>query len=182
MNAERRRSLRLLGAGIATATLAAPVLVSVVHPPALPEPRFESMGAALRTLEQLKAAPARMSGAWDLPHVLHHVAQSIEYSMSAFPQPKPAWFQATLGSYAFALFNARGQMSHGLDEPIPGAPAIAQGQPLAPAVDHAMAALQAFERHSGALAPHFAYGSLDKAAYARAHLMHLANHWRALQA
>ncbi len=182
MNAERRRSLRQLGAGIAVATLAAPVVVSVVHPAALREARFGSMDAALRTLDQLKAEPARMTGAWDLAHVLHHVAQSIEFSMTAFPQPKPAWFQATLGSYAFALFNARGLMTHNLDEPIPGAPAIAQGQPLAPAVDHAIAALQAFERHTGTLAPHFAYGSLDKAAYARAHLMHLANHWSLLQA
>ncbi len=182
MDAERRRSLRLLGAGIATATLAAPVVVSVLHPGALTQDKFASVGAALQTLEQLKTQTARMAGAWDLPHVLHHVAQSIEFSMTAFPQLKPAWFQATLGSYAFALFNARGQMAHGLDEPIPGAPAIAQGQPLAPAVDHAIAALQAFERHTGTLAPHFAYGSLDKAAYARAHLMHLANHCSALQA
>jgi len=182
MNAERRRSLRLLGAGIATATLAAPVVVSAVHPAPLREPRFASVNDALRTLGALKAEPARMAGAWDLPHVLHHVAQSIEFSLTAFPRPKPAWFQATLGSYAFALFDARGQMTHGLDEPVPGAADIAQGQALVPAVDHAIAALQAFERHTGALAPHFAYGSLDKPAYARAHLMHLANHWSLLQA
>ena len=182
MNAERRQSLRMLGAGIATATLAAPAVVSVLHPGALSQEKFASLGAALQTLGQLKTHAPRMTGAWDLPHVLHHVAQSIEFSLTAFPQNKPAWFQATLGSYAFALFNARGQMSHRLDEPIPGAPGIAQGQPLAPAVDHAIAALQAFERHASALAPHFAYGSLDKAAYARAHQMHLANHWSLLQA
>ncbi|HKX43245.1 MAG TPA: DUF1569 domain-containing protein, partial [Burkholderiaceae bacterium] len=104
-------------------------------------------------------------------------AQSVEYSMSGFPATKPAWFRASLGSYAWALFNARGQMSHSLSEAIPGAPAIAQGLPLAPAVDRAVAALQAFERHQGALAPHFAYGGLSKADYTRAHLMHLANHW-----
>jgi hypothetical protein len=68
-------------------------------------------------------------------------------------------------------------MTHSLNEPIPGAPELAQGQPLGPAIDHAIAALQAFERHDGALAPHFAYGALDKPAYTRAHLMHLANHW-----
>jgi hypothetical protein len=34
----------------------------------------------------------------------------------------------------------------------------------------------AFEAHAGPLAPHFAYGELDKAQYTRAHLMHLANH------
>ena len=118
-----------------------------------------------------------MTGAWDLPHVLHHAAQSIEYSIGGFPQPKPAWFRASVGSYAFALFNARGQMTHNLSEPIPGAPDIAQGQPLDAAIDHAMAALQAFDHHAAALAPHFAYGALDKPDYARAHLMHLANHW-----
>ena len=94
----------------------------------------------------------------------------------------PSWFRATLGPYAFAVFNARGRMMHDLSEPIPGAPDIAAGQPLLPAVDHAIAALQAFEQHTSALAPHFAYGALDKAAYARAHLMHLANHWDALKA
>ena len=182
MDAERRRSLRLLGAGIATATLAAPVVVSAVHPGALRTERFGSMSEALQTLQQVKAQVPRLTGAWDLPHVLHHIAQSIEFSITAFPQPKPAWFQATLGAYAFALFNARGRMTHGLAEPIPGGADIAQGQPLALAVDHAVDALQAFDRHTGALAPHFAYGALDKAAYTRAHLMHLANHWDLLQA
>jgi len=118
-----------------------------------------------------------MTGAWDLAHVLHHAAQSIEYSIGGFPDLKPAWFRASVGAYVFALFNARGQMAHSLSEPIPGAPEIAQGQPLGPAIDHAIAALQAFDRHAGALAPHFAYGALSKPDYTRAHLMHLANHW-----
>jgi Protein of unknown function (DUF1569) len=148
-----------------------------VHPAPLDSERFGSIGAALAMLEQLKTGPLRMTGAWDLPHVLHHTAQSIEYSIGGFPSPKPAWFRATLGSYAFAVFNARGQMTHNLAEPIPGAPDIAQGQPLGPAIDHIGAALQAFDRHAGVLAPHFAYGALDKPAYTRAHLMHLANHW-----
>ena len=181
MNAERRRSLRLLGAGIATATLAAPVLVSVLHPSAVSAERFASVGAAMQTLERLKTRAPRMHGGWDLPHVLHHVAQSIEFSMTGFPAPKPAWFRATLGPYAFAVFNARGRMAHDLAEPIPGAPDIAEGEPLLPAVDHVIAALRAFEQHTGTLAPHFAYGALGKPAFARAHLMHLANHWDALQ-
>jgi hypothetical protein len=169
--------LRRIGLVIGGGAFAAPLVVSTVHPAALASERFASIDAALKTLEQLKTQAPRMTGAWDLPHVLHHAAQSIEYSIGGFPAPKPAWFRATLGSYAFALFNARGQMTHSLSEPIPGAPDIAQGQPLAPAIDRLIAALQAFERHSGTLAPHFAYGSLDKPAYARAHLMHLANHW-----
>ena len=177
MDAERRSMLRRIGLVVGVGALAAPVAVSVVHPAAIGSERFASIAAALKTLEQLRVEAPRMTGAWDLAHVLHHTAQSIEYSIGGFPQPKPAWFQATVGSYAFALFNARGQMTHNLSEPIPGAPDIAQGQPLGPAIDHAIAALQAFERHDGALAPHFAYGALAKPAYTRAHLMHLANHW-----
>jgi len=180
MSPERRSMLRRVGLVVGVGAIAAPVLVSVVRPAPLNSERFASIDAALKTLEQLKTQAARMGGAWDMAHVLHHAAQSIEYSISGFPEPKPAWFRATVGSYAFALFNARGQMTHKLSEPIPGAPDIAQGQPLAPAIDHAIVALQAFERHAGALAPHFAYGALDKPDYTRAHLMHLANHWAEL--
>ena len=136
------------------------------------------MAHARRTLEALKARPLRMASGWDMAHVLHHVAQSVEYSLTGFPLLKPAWFRATVGPAAFAVFEARGRMSHGLDEPIPGATPITDGQPPAPAVEHLVAALAAFERHTGPLAPHFAYGPLDKPAYSRAHLMHLANHWR----
>ena len=54
---------------------------------------------------------------------------------------------------------------------------IAAGQPLDVAVDRMVAALNAFDAHTGPLAPHFAYGALVKKAFERAHLMHLANHW-----
>jgi len=177
MDAERRSAVRKVGLVVGVGALAAPVLVSTVRPAPLGAERFASIDAALQTLAQLKATAPRLTGAWDLAHVLHHAAQSIEYSMSGFPALKPAWFRATVGSYAFALFNARGAMSHDLADPIPGAPAIAQGQPLAPAIERASAALRAFDAHAGALQPHFAYGTLDKSDYARAHLMHLANHW-----
>lgn len=177
MDAQRRSALRRVGLVVGVGALAAPVVVSTVRPAPLAFERFASIDAALATLAQLKTAAPRVNGAWDLAHVLQHTAQSIEYSMAGFPALKPAWFRATLGAYAFALFNARGAMSHDLAELIPGAPAIAQGQPLVPAVDHAIAALRAFDAYTGPLSPHFAYGTLDKPAYTRAHLMHLANHW-----
>jgi len=176
-NAERRSALRRIGLVVGGGALAAPFVVSAVRPAALGSERFASLAEALKTLEQLRSEAPRMAGAWDLPHVLHHAAQGIEYSISGFPRPKPTWFRATIGSYAFALFNARGQMTHNLSEPVPGAPDIAQGQPLGAAIDRAIAALQAFDRHSGPLAPHFAFGAMAKPAYTRAHLMHLANHW-----
>ena len=177
MDVERRSMVRKVGAVIGVGAVAAPVVVSAVRPAPLASERFASIDAALNTLSQLKTAAPRMAGAWDLAHLLHHAAQSVEYSMTGFPALKPAWFRATLGAYAFALFDSRGAMSHDLGEPIPGASPIAQGQPLIPAVDHMIAALRAFDAHAGPLQPHFVYGTLDKAAYTRAHLMHLADHW-----
>jgi len=137
---------------------------------------FPDLAAALRAIEGL-GANSRSTGAWTLPQILNHAAQSVEYSLSGFPQPKSALFQATLGKTALAVFQARGRMSHSLDEPIPGAPALAAADPLPAAKVRLVKALRDFDAHQGPLQPHFAYGALDKPHYARAHLMHLANHW-----
>ena len=179
----RHRRALLAGGVLLAGTTAAGVGYVATHtnqPIAMDE--FSDLAHAMRTLERLREAPLQTRSGWDLAHVLHHSAQSIEYSLDGFPQPKPAWFRASLGRMAFAVFSSRGKMSHGLEEPIPGAPAIASGQPLNAAVEHLVNALNRFERHSGALAPHFAYGALDKSEYTRAHLMHLANHWERVDA
>ncbi|KQW65583.1 DUF1569 domain-containing protein [Methylibium sp. Root1272] len=120
----------------------------------------------------------RSGGAWSLSQTLQHLAQSIEGSLAGYPQSKPAWFTHTLGAAAHALFDARGRMTHPLDEPIPGAPVLAPEVPADAAALRLLRAMDAFESHDGALAPHFAYGALDKPAYARAHQMHLAAHWQ----
>ena len=142
---------------------------------------FPDIASALRTLAALPPT-ARMAEGWALPQVLEHAAQSIEFSLRGFPQLKPAWFSATVGKLAFAAFDARGRMSHGLSEPIPGAPALATALSLPDAVARLSQALREFDAHTGALQPHFAYGALDKGAYARAHLMHLADHWQQFRA
>lgn len=116
-------------------------------------------------------------GEWPLAVVLNHLAQSIEYSIDGYPELKSALFRSAIGSVAFAVFEARDKMGHSLNEPIPGAPAFDAQAPLEPAKARLLAALQRFEAHQGELAPHFAYGALDKPQYLRAHLMHLANHW-----
>lgn len=139
--------------------------------------RFRSLDEARRAVAPLAEHPLRTNGAWNLAQVMNHVAQSVEYSLDGFPQPKSALFQSTAGTVAFALFDARGQMHHPLDQPIPGAPALPAEALLPEAVARLLAAFDRFERYSGALQPHFAYGALDKPAYTRAHLMHLANHW-----
>ena len=135
-------------------------------------PKFADAAKAIGAL----ATGHKHTGVWTLAQMLEHAAQSVDYSIDGYPEMKSALFRAAVGSVAFSVFQARGRMSHALDEPIPGAPALDAQAELAPSIERALASLRRFEAHNGALAPHFAYGALDKAQYTRAHLMHLANH------
>jgi hypothetical protein len=177
-----RRALLAGGVLLAGAAVAGVTYVATHSNQPISMDSFSDLAHTLRTLERLREAPLHTRSGWDLAQVLHHSAQSIEYSLDGFPQPKPAWFRASLGAMAFAVFSARGKMNHGLEEPIPGAPAIASGQPLSSGVEHLMDAWRRFEKYGGTLAPHFAYGALSKPEYTRAHLMHLANHWELVDA
>ena len=136
-------------------------------------PTLASAAAAIQAL----GARDKTNGTWSLAQVLNHAAQSIEYSIDGFPELKSALFRSVVGSVAFAVFEARGAMGHSLAEAIPAAPVLDAAAMLEPAKVRVLAALRRFESHAGALAPHFAYGTLDKAQCTRAHLMHLANHW-----
>jgi len=172
-----RRAFLTSGVLLASAAVAGITYVATHSNQPISMDSFSDLAHTMRTLERLQEAPLHTNAGWDLAQVLHHAAQSVEYSLDGFPELKPAWFRSSLGAMAFAVFSARGKMTHGLEEPIPGAPAIASGQPLNAGVAHLMEALGRFDRYGGTLAPHFAYGALNKAEYMRAHLMHLANHW-----
>ncbi len=140
-------------------------------------PEVQSLDDSLRWLDRLeKASSARAIGAWPLGAVLEHLAQSIEMSMDGFPQAKSALFQGTAGGAAFAFFKWRGRMSHGLAEPIPGAPALVAGAQWQPAAVRLRAAITRFNGYAGPMRPHFAYGALNKPDFALAHSLHIANH------
>lgn len=173
---QRRRFLKtsLLGATAVAATGAGGLALWLDGAPA-PIPGFDSFAQARGWVTALAANPAAHSLTdWPLAQVLEHCAQSVEFSIGGFPQPKSALFQATAGQLAFAAFNRRGAMSHGLTEAIPGAPALVATD-IAAAAQRLLAAFDAFEA-APSLRPHFAYGELDRVSYARAHLLHLANH------
>jgi Protein of unknown function (DUF1569) len=139
---------------------------------------FTTWKQAQQAVLDLLFAPKLVQGSpWNLSQVLQHLAQSIEYSMQGFPALKGAWFRSSVGSAAFAVFSARGVMSHDLGEPIPGAPALDASQALKTSVQRLLDAMEAFALFNGTLRPHFAYGELTKPQYERAHLMHIANHW-----
>ena len=139
---------------------------------------FASLAQARAALEGLRARKVQTLGAWKIGAVLDHLAQSIEYSLNGFPEMKSSLFRHTAGAAAWSVFSTRGAMSHSLSEPIPGAPALSQAMPQEQALARLLKALQDFDKHTGVLKAHFAYGDLSKADYTRAHLMHLANHWQ----
>ena len=146
------------------------------------QPKVRSLDDALRWLERLERAPrVQTSGAWPLVAVLDHLAQSIEMSMDGFPQPRSMLFQNTAGSAAFTFFKLRGRMSHGLAEPIPGAPPLPAGTNWQPGAARLRQAIVRFQRHTGPLRRHFAYGMLGKPDYALAHTFHIANHQDEIQ-
>ncbi|HOB02864.1 MAG TPA: DUF1569 domain-containing protein [Casimicrobium huifangae] len=160
----------VLGAGVvaAAATAGWIALPSGKHP--------LTVAAATDALARLRGTKINHAGGWNPAQVFAHLAQSIEYSMTGFPQPKSPLFQSTVGAAAFAVFHSKGAMKHSLTEPIPGAPAIAATDDQTAALDRALKALADFDKFNGALQPHFAYGALDKKAYAAAHAMHVYNH------
>lgn len=140
-------------------------------------PKVQSLDDVVRWLDKLdRAAQVQSSTAWKMSAVLEHLAQSVDMSMDGFPESKSAVFQATLGSAAFAVFRLRGKMTHGLTDPIPGAPLLPQPEDWKPGVARLRTAVQRFQAYSGPLKPHFAYGALSRSDFALAHALHIANH------
>ncbi|HSW06213.1 DUF1569 domain-containing protein [Aquabacterium sp.] len=168
----RRRSLLLAATG-------APLAAGLAGCGDAPVQRFATLADARVAVAALADGRTRTADGWPLVKVLQHAAQSIDYSIDGYPELKSAMFRHTVGAAAWGVFNARGAMRHALDEPIPGATTLDATLPLEQAIGRLMTAFARFDAHTGALKPHFAYGALDKPAYARAHLMHLANHWSA---
>ncbi len=140
-------------------------------------PKVKSLDDSMRWLDRIsRAQSVNAIGAWPLGAVLEHLAQSIEMSMDGYPNERSALFQSTAGSAAFAYFKWRGRMTHGLADPIPGAPALSAGADWRPAATRLRAAITRFNGYDGPLRPHFAYGVLTKAEFTLAHNLHIANH------
>lgn len=132
-----------------------------------------TMQQVLANLERL--ADCKLEGPRTLASALDHVAAGIACSLDGYPQAKPWIFQVTIGRLALGKFLRDGRMRHDLAAVIPG---VAEQHDVA--FDVALERLRVqwarFEAHQGPMAPHFAYGPVDKAQYAAVHAMHLRDH------
>lgn len=135
-----------------------------------------SIDKIIAKLTQLKEGAVQSTGTWDVAKIFSHCAQSIEMSITGYPEHKSPVFKLTVGSLAFSAFNAKGKMTHSLDEPIPGAPMLPANDDVTESYIRLITALNNFQVYDGPLAEHFAYGLLTKDEYERAHVMHILNH------
>lgn len=144
--------------------------------PTGPAPAALSLEGAQQVLAGLVDKQLVSLKGWSPTEVFNHCAQSIEYSISGYPELKPAWFRGSVGPLAFSVFAAGGAMRHPLDEAIPGAAPLSQPAIQAQALQRLQQAFADFAAYQGELQPHFAYGALSHADYAQAHVLHLYNH------
>ena len=135
-----------------------------------------TIDAALNRLGSLSGKTITNTGEWNPGQIFTHCAQSVEYSLTGFPVHKSRLFKNSAGQIAFSFFSYRGEMMHGLSNPIPGAPPLGADDDVEVASIRLKTALLAFKHHDGDLAPHFAYGKLSKRDYEIAHVIHFYNH------
>ncbi len=138
---------------------------------------FTNLDEALADLSVLeRSGSVQTPGPWTVAQTLAHCAQSIEFTLTGFPRLRSVVIRKLIGPMVFRRFKAQGRMSHGLDEPIPGAPPLSAQDTQAQALARLRKAMADFKAHPGPLQPHFAYGTLSKADAELAHAMHIANH------
>ncbi len=146
----------------------------------LPEGRglkLANLDEALFEIDLIEAnPPIEMQQEWSLYKVLHHLAQSCEYSMTGYPELQPAAVQA-VAKLVFNTYVEQGFMTHDLGAPVPGAPAIPDSGLLAPAFARLRRAIYSFKDFTGELQPHFAYGELTRVEWELAHSFHMADHF-----
>lgn len=142
--------------------------------------RFETLGDALVEIGKLAGAKPDVGDGWSVAKVALHCKQSIDASIDGYPAMKPAVIRATVGRFVAWRFLSRGQMSHDLRSPVPGAPALDDDGDTATCLAALQASIDRFQAHEGTLAPHFIFGDLDKVAYDKLHAMHIADHLSAI--
>ena len=141
-----------------------------------PDRQTLTVDATVSLLDELIKQPVKTLGAWNLTTILTHCAQSVEYSMTGYPDHKSDTFKATAGQLAFSVFSTRGEMRHALNEAIPGAPMIETRAAVQEAYQRFRTSLLVFQAYQALLKDHFAYGPLSKSQYEVAHAMHFYNH------
>jgi len=170
-----RKSFLKLTAGVAVATTVAPTLTGCAASGR--QLKFSSIDDILSEMDLIEANldTVAMDQPWSLYKVLTHMAQSMEYSMTGYPKLDSPLVQS-IKKIGFITFKSQGFMSHSLSAPVPDAPEIAEDGILEDAFLRLRNACSDFQNYTGALHPHFSYGTLSYEDWELAHSFHVANH------
>ncbi|HVL02430.1 MAG TPA: DUF1569 domain-containing protein [Dongiaceae bacterium] len=173
-----RKAFLKLTAGVALAAGFSPLLAGCSNNGrAL---RFKTINDILVELALIEVnQPVTLQQPWSLYKILNHLAQSMEYSMTGYPQLDPPAMQA-VAKLAFNTFKAQGYMSHDLGAVVPGAPEIPTEGPMEDAFQRLRNSCSDFENFTGALHPHFSYGQLTPEEWELAHSFHCADHFSSM--
>lgn len=139
---------------------------------------FRSLEEAEDELDNLKNAYPKIDidGQWQLPVILDHCAESLEFSTTGFPEMKPTLFRMTVGPIAKHVFLAQGKMSHNTLDPIPGTENMPHSPDFNTAFQRLFQAIANFKNWNREVAEHFAYGKLDKEEAEKLQAFHIADH------
>lgn len=137
---------------------------------------LKNLDEALAELDKLAQSQNVKIVNWSVYRILQHCAQTIEYSMTGYPQQKPKLLQWTIGKLAISKFLRQGYMKHNLAAPVPGSPAlIAEGTP-AEGLELVRNAIVKFKQFDAPFQPHLLFGNLTKSQYDQYFAMHIADH------
>lgn len=171
-----RKSFLKLTAGVAVASTVAPTLTGcAASGRAL---TFSTIDEVLNELDLMEENldTLVMDQPYTLYKALTHMAQSMEYSMTGYPKLDSPLAQS-IKKIGFNIFKSQGYMSHDLGAPVPDAPEIPDEGPIEDAFLRLRNACSDFQNYTGALHPHFSYGTLSYEDWELAHSFHCANHF-----
>lgn len=137
---------------------------------------FKNLDEALAELDKIAAKHNVQTVNWSAYRIFQHCAQTIEYSMTGYPQQKPKWLQWTIGKLAIFKFLKQGYMSHDLAAPVPGSPALQTEGTTAEGIAILETAIAKFKAFDKPLQPHLFFGTLTKEEYNQYFAMHIADH------
>ncbi len=140
--------------------------------------RFRSLEEAEDELTNLQNTFPNIdtAGQWALPVMLDHCAESLEFTLTGYPEMKPEWFRMIVGPVAKHVFLWQGKMSHNTLDPIPGDEGMPHSKTEKEAFDRLFQSIARFKTWNREVAEHFAYGKLDRAEAEKLQAFHIADH------
>ncbi|MCE9599651.1 MAG: DUF1569 domain-containing protein [Spirochaetia bacterium] len=138
--------------------------------------RFSNLDEASKALDRLETSQTDTHGPWNVPQILVHLAQSIEYSLTGYPENKSVIIRKTIGRLVLSRFLSQGYMTHNLSAPIPGAPPLDPNVSVQDGIKRLRKAIVDFRAFQDELKIHFVYDKVTHDEYERVHAMHIANH------